>query len=98
MSDPCTVPCTNCIMPVVTPCTNSPGPTPLFTMSSVQQEHQTGAHSIIGDRIYRPVFASYMILRVIRNSFISRMRSSLMLLLNTVYHVVFVCIGVSEKR
>ena len=67
-------------------------------MCSVQQEHQRGAHSMIGDRIYWPVLVSYIIPRVIRNSFISRMHPSLMLLLNTTHRVVAIRIGVLEKR
>ena len=61
-----------------------------YTMCRVQQEHQTGVHSMIGDRTYRSVLVSYIILRVIRNSFISRVRSCLMLLLNTTHRVVAV--------
>ena len=67
-------------------------------MSSVQQEHQRGAHSITGDYTYWPVLVSYIIPRVIRNSLIQRMRPSLMLLLNTTHRVVAIRIGVLEKR
>ena len=45
-----------------------------YTMYSVQQERQTGAHSI-GDQINRPVLVSYIILCVIRNSHISWVHS-----------------------
>ena len=68
------------------------------TMYSAQQEHQAGAHSMIRDRTYRPVLVSYIILRVIRNSLISRVRPCLMLLLNTTHRVVAIRIGVLEKR
>ena len=67
-------------------------------MCSVQQAHQRGAHLMNGDRTYRPVLVSYIILRVIRNSLISRVRSCLMLLLNTTHRIVVACIGVLEKR
>ena len=69
-----------------------------YAMCSVQQEHQRGAHSMIRDRTYRPVLVSYIIPRVIRNSLISRVRPSLMLLLNTTHRVVAIHIGVLEKR
>ena len=69
-----------------------------YTMCSVQQEHQTGAHSMIRDRTYRPVLVSYIIPRVIRNSLISRVRPCLMLLLNTTHRVVAIRICVLEKR
>ena len=69
-----------------------------YAMCSVQQEHQRGAHSMIRDRTYRPVLVSYIIPRVIRNSLISRVRPSLMLLLNTTHRVVAIRIGVLEKR
>ena len=67
-------------------------------MCSVQHEHQTGAHSIIGDRTYRPVLVSHKYLHVIRNAPISRVRPCLMLVLNTTHRVVVICIGVLEKR
>ena len=69
-----------------------------YTICSVQQEHQRGAHSMIRDRTYRPVLVSYIIPRVIRNSLISRVRPCLMLLLNTTHRVVAIHIGVLEKR
>lgn len=69
-----------------------------YMMCSVLQERQTGTHSMIGDWAYRSVLVSYVFLHVIRNSLISRMCPSLMLLLNTVYRVVAVRIGVLEKR
>ena len=42
---------------------------------------------------HRPVFVSCVILRVIRNSLISRVRPYLMLLLNTTHRVVAACIA-----
>ena len=67
------------------------------TMCSVQQKHQTGAHSI-GDRAYRPVFASNSILCVMRNSFMSRVRHCLVRVLNTTLRVVVTWMGILEKR
>ena len=49
-------------------------------------------HSMIEDRTYRSVLVSYTILRVIRNSLISRVHPSLMLL-NISYRVVVACIA-----
>ena len=54
-----------------------------YTMSSVQQEHQRGVHSMIGDGLYWSVLLSYTILCVIRNSLMSRVRPCLILLPNT---------------
>ena len=52
---------------------------------------------MIGDLTYRPVLDSYIILRVIRNSLISRVRPCLMLLLSTTHRVVVVCIVTIEE-
>ena len=52
-----------------------------YTMCSVQQEHLTGMHSMIGDRTYQPVLFPYTVCGVLRNSLKKQIRFYHMLML-----------------